>query len=54
MSYQPTKWSELLYVQRQPEDKDQFAANWDLIFGKKDTEQSQTPKQLTEQNTNGK
>jgi hypothetical protein len=36
MSYQPTKWSELLYVQRQPEDKDQFASNWDRIFGKKD------------------
>jgi hypothetical protein len=42
MSYQPTKWSEMLYVQRQPEDKDQFASNWDLIFGKKDKEE---PKQ---------
>jgi len=38
MSYQPTKWSELLYVQRQPEDKEQFSTNWDRIFGKKDQE----------------
>jgi hypothetical protein len=38
MTYQPTKWSELLYVQRQPEDKNQFDNNWDRIFGKKDQE----------------
>jgi hypothetical protein len=44
MSYQPTKWSELLYVQRQPEDKEQFANNWDRIFGKKNKEE---PKQET-------
>lgn len=36
MSYQPTKWSELVYIQRQPEDKDQFARNWELAFGKKE------------------
>jgi hypothetical protein len=53
MTYQPTKWSELLYVQRQPEDKDQFASNWDLIFGKKGQEQA-TLEQATEQQTNGK
>lgn len=45
MSYQPTKWSELLYVQRQPEDKDQFASNWDRIFGKKDQEVTLESKQ---------
>ena len=47
MSYQPTKWSELLYVQRQPEDKNQFDNNWDRIFGKKAEEE---PKQ--EENIN--
>jgi len=33
------RWSDLVYVQRQPEDKDQFANNWDRIFGKKNKEQ---------------
>lgn len=30
------KWSDLVYVQRDVEDKDKFAENWDRIFGKKD------------------
>jgi hypothetical protein len=30
------KWSELVYVQRDVENKDQFAKNWDLIFKKGD------------------
>jgi len=34
------KWSELVYVQRDVENKDQFAENWDRIFGKKNKEQS--------------
>lgn len=53
MTYQPTKWSEMLYVQRQPEDKNQFDNNWDLIFGKKDKEEI-TLEQSTEQHNNGK
>jgi len=31
-------WRDLVYIQRQPEDKDQFATNWDRIFGKKNKE----------------
>jgi hypothetical protein len=34
------RWSDLVYVQRQPENKDQFATNWDRIFGKKNKEQT--------------
>ena len=50
MSYQPTKWSELLYVQRQPEDKNQFDTNWDRIFGKKD-QQEQVKQEQTNAST---
>ena len=28
------KWSELVYIQRDVENKDQFAENWDRIFKK--------------------
>ena len=28
------KWSELVYIQREVENKDQFAENWDRIFKK--------------------
>lgn len=54
MSYQPTKWSELLYVQRQPEHKDQFDTNWDLIFGKKDNKEQVVQEEFIEPNQNGK
>ena len=32
------RWSDLVYVQRVPENKDSFATNWDRIFGKKNKE----------------
>lgn len=29
-------WRDFVYIQRDVEDKEQFAKNWDLIFGKKE------------------
>ena len=35
------KWSDLVYVQRDVEDKDKFAENWERIFGKKEKSNEQ-------------
>ena len=34
MNYEQ-KWGDFVYIQRDVEDKDTFAKNWDRIFGKR-------------------
>lgn len=37
MNYEQ-KWGDFVYIQRDVEDKESFANNWDRIFGKKNKE----------------
>jgi hypothetical protein len=53
------RWRDLKYIQREAEDKDQFARNWELAFGKKEKareekETSETTKEILDANNESK
>lgn len=43
------RWSDMVYIQRDVENKEKFAENWDRIFGKKE-KQHATKERLQPEN----